>query len=539
MCTRRNAPALNRRILPTAALLLFAAVRSPAQPTIGFTSYAFPSWGGAPSITAGPNGGLWIADWDRISRMTTSGEVTTYLVPFAETNRISAYDIAAGPDGALWFTGSGVAKIGRITTAGVFTGYALPGSDHAPQRIATGSDGALWFTEVIGQQGRIGRITTSGAITEYELSPCPGSCGRYPAGIVAGPDGALWFTDLGDNRLHRITTSGAITDFGTLGLGLNVVPRSIAVGPDNALWFTAEDGNGPNDRIGRITTAGVITTYELPGFNHCTPNSIVAGSDGGLWFTCQRVNMIGRISTAGEVTPYFLPPAPSGDEFQWLRAITLGPDGALWIANQGAVIRAMIVSEQPDTSPPLITSHVFGTPGNNGWLRSAVTVSWSVIDPQSGIAASSGCATTTLTADTPGVTLTCSATNYAGLSNSVSVTVKIDGTPPVISGLPAPGCVLWPPNRELVPVADVRASDAPAGVAPGTFAVNATSNEPAQPGDSDIVVTPDPFGGFRIQLRADRLGSGNGRVYTLTASATDNAGNYATATSTCSVPRNR
>ncbi len=514
-----------------------------AQPTVKFTTYPIPVFGASPSITTGPDGAFWIAHYDRIFRMTTGGALTTYLVPFGQINKISALDITAGPDGALWFTGSGVAKIGRITTGGVFTEYNLPGDDRSPQRITTGPDGALWFTEMIGQQGRIGRIATTGAITEYELSPCPGTCGRYPFGIAAGPDNALWFTDLGDSRIHRITVTGAVSDYGSPGNG--GVPGDITVGPDGALWFVAGDTTGPNDRIGRITTSGVMTTYLLPiynrptynGYNNLGPSSIATGPDGALWFTASRVNVMGRITKGGLVSLYRLPPITTADDSWVSKSVLLGPDGALWITNDGMVVQVAI--GQPDVSPPAITPLISGTPGINGWYRGPVTVGWNVSDPESGISSSSGCNTSTLTADTPGVILTCSATNGAGLSNSVSVTIKIDSNPPLISGMPTPACSLWPPNRKLVQVADVRASDALAALAPGSFRVNTISNEPSQPGDPDIVVTPDHSGGFVVQFRADRLGGGNGRVYTLSATATDKAGNSATATSICVVPHDR
>jgi len=128
-----------------------------------------------------------------------------------------------------------------------------------------------------------------------------------------------------------------------------------------------------------------------------------------------------------------------------------------------------------DTTPPVIVPQISGTLGNNGWYRSIVTVSWSVADPESGIASSSGCNTSTLTADTAGVTLTCSASNGAGLSSSVPVTIKIDKVPPVISGMPAPSCTLWPPNGKLVQVATVTAADALSGLAPGSFKVAGTA----------------------------------------------------------------
>jgi hypothetical protein len=69
--------------------------------------------------------------------------------------------------------------------------------------------------------------------------------------------------------------------------------------------------------------------------------------------------------------------------------------------------------------------------------------------------------------------------------------------------------------------------------------VTGTSNEPIDPGDPAIVITPSGSGGFIVQLQADRLGNGTGRVYTLTATANDLAGNTATVTATCTVPHDQ
>jgi hypothetical protein len=87
-----------------------------------------------------------------------------------------------------------------------------------------------------------------------------------------------------------------------------------------------------------------------------------------------------------------------------------------------------------DTTPPVITPTVTPSANGNGWNNRSVTVTWSVSDPESGIASSNGCTTTTLSTETPpaGTTLTCSAINGAGLSNLASVTVKIDLTAPTL-----------------------------------------------------------------------------------------------------------
>jgi streptogramin lyase len=110
--------------------------------------------------------------------------------------------MAAGPDGAMWFTENGADKIGRITTSGDVTKYP-PALGSGLEDIALRPDGALWFTE--GAGNKIGRITTLGALTEYALArQVPRSIAAGPNGIVAGPDGAVWFTDQAEDNIGRI-----------------------------------------------------------------------------------------------------------------------------------------------------------------------------------------------------------------------------------------------------------------------------------------------------------------------------------------------
>ena len=76
------------------------------------------------------------------------------------------------------------------------------------------------------------------------------------------------------------------------------------------------------------------------------------------------------------------------------------------------------------------------------------------------------------------------------------------------------------------------------GIARGSFQVSATSNEPMEP--SDVAVTEDENGGLVVELRAERAGgSKSGRVYHLTVTARDLAGNEVTRTATCTVPHDR
>jgi hypothetical protein len=85
-----------------------------------------------------------------------------------------------------------------------------------------------------------------------------------------------------------------------------------------------------------------------------------------------------------------------------------------------------------DTTPPVITPNVSGTLGNNDWYTSDVSVSWTVTDDESAVSSQTGCEEQNVTSDTAGVTFTCSATSSGGTS-SQSVTIKRDATAPTIS----------------------------------------------------------------------------------------------------------
>jgi streptogramin lyase len=228
------------------------------------TSSSFCQIFGGSGIAAGPDGALWFSVNDspksRVMRISTAGAITGFDFPSRYlSGNISG--ITAGPDGALWFALVGhdsgnnfLAGIGRVTTAGVVTEFPLisPNPNTSvpyPLQIAAGPDGNLWFTtgDLITDQDptvhiiKIGRITTVGTMSFFDVSAIPSF-----GGIVTGPDGALWFTT-GGNRIGRITTSGSVAPL------INHSAMAITTGPDGNLWFT-ESGNGVN-RIGRLAPA--------------------------------------------------------------------------------------------------------------------------------------------------------------------------------------------------------------------------------------------------------------------------------------------
>ena len=211
--------------------------------------------------------------------------ITSFPIPLV--GLVQPQGITKGPDGNLWFAETGADKIGRMTSAGVLTQFALPsnpalanptaGSPPGPTAITTGPDGALWF---VGVPGEVGRITSGGVVTEFHVPDVPPPAGSKPGtaatpatltAITVGPDGSLWFTGV-PGEIGRITTSGVVTQFAVPEIpppagssagtaGTLAMPQSITAGPDGALWFTFTNVTG---EVGRITTSGVVTEFVVP-----------------------------------------------------------------------------------------------------------------------------------------------------------------------------------------------------------------------------------------------------------------------------------
>ena len=144
-------------------------------------------------------------------------------------------------------------------------------------------------------------------------------------------------------------------------------------------------------------------------------------------------------------------------------------------------------------------------------------------------------------------TVHATATDATGNSSSCSFTVTVkDIDPPVIT-LNGQTITLWPPDHkyETIHVTDLvaGASDLcdPSVNLNSVVIASVTSDEPENSaGDgntlNDIVIGGDCKS---VQLRAERIGGGNGRVYTITFKVTDSSGNSTTATAKVTVPKSQ
>jgi DNA-binding beta-propeller fold protein YncE len=311
---------------------------------------------------------------------------------------------------------NGVAQANYALPAGVATGsYSVESSYSGSLNFcASGVNGVLTVLKAPTSTALTATPLTSPFVSPVELAAHVGSPAGTPIGVVQFySNGAL----LGSVQLsggRAILTSSALPS------GSNSITASYQESENflssQSAAITVEVGpeNRPPQAIGQnIETRGnsIIST-------------VLAGTDpdgDSLTFGLATAPLNGSVSLIGATATY----TP--------RLNFIGTDTFRFSASDGynPPATGTVTIRVFDDTPPIISVQFSATPTSFGWFNTDVVVSWAAVDSESGVVA--GCAPVTLTAETPGTVLTCTATNGAGLSSVQQVTIRIDKTPPVVS----------------------------------------------------------------------------------------------------------
>ena len=125
--------------------------------------------------------------------------------------------------------------------------------------------------------------------------------------------------------------------------------------------------------------------------------------------------------------------------------------------------------------------------------------------------------------------------NFAAATGASTVRV-VDTVPPTIGDMTAIPNLIAVPNHKMFGV--VVAYTAADVSGPPVCSLTATSNEPSNGlGDGNTSIDAVIIDAHDVQLRAERSGTGGGRIYTITATCGDAFGNASSKAVTVSIPK--
>lgn len=242
-------------------------------------------------------------------------------------------DVAVDSVGNVYVADTQNNKIRKITSAGVVATLAGSGASGAvdgtgiaasfsyPQGVAVDSSGNVYVAEYY----KIRKITPAGAVTTLAGSGVPGSKDGtgaaasffYPGGIAVDDIGNVYVADGSNNKIRKITPAGVVTTFAGSGVSGSEdgtgteasfsYPGGVAVDKNENVYVA----DSRNHKIRKITPAGVVTTLAgsgRPGSRDGTaasffgPDGVAVDSSGDVYVVDSGNHKIRKITPAGVVT---------------------------------------------------------------------------------------------------------------------------------------------------------------------------------------------------------------------------------------------
>jgi len=222
---------------------------------------------------------------------------------FPVTSGAHPHDVAAAPDGSVWYTAQSQGALGILDPKTGKVEQVSLGKGAAPHGVIVGPDGAAWITE--GGQNAIARFDPK--TKDVKLFPLPKGFDNANLNTATfDRRGILWFT--GQSGVYgRVDPASGKVDAWKAPKGYG--PYGITSTPSGEVWYASLAG----DHIARIDPASGAATVVDPPRPNVGPRRIWSDSKGILWVSLWHSGELGRYdSAAGKWATYPLPKSKSG-----------------------------------------------------------------------------------------------------------------------------------------------------------------------------------------------------------------------------------
>ena len=211
---------------------------------------ALPELGGTGDLVAGREGDIWVLGSNDIARVTVGGRVTLY--PIVADFGSSGDPLALAADGSVWYSRTELTTrfLHRLNRDRTVSDFEVPVTG-VINDIAAGPDGAIWFTTGGGAAGQnsIGRMTLRGFASTVVQLPDSSSDPTEPPSdmplvLTEGPDRKMYFTTyfvVPLNYVGQVTVGGQLTRFDVPTGG--AASFGITTGSDGNIWFRRSGGS--------------------------------------------------------------------------------------------------------------------------------------------------------------------------------------------------------------------------------------------------------------------------------------------------------